>query len=42
MEKILKMVYENSYKVVGVLVLIYILIHIIAWGLAILQPIIRI
>jgi hypothetical protein len=42
MEKILKTVYENSYKVVGVLVLIYILIYIIAWGLVILQSLIRI
>lgn len=34
MDNVLRVVYENGYKVVGVLLLIYIFIYIILWIIA--------
>jgi hypothetical protein len=40
MDDLLKIIYENSYKVVGVLILIYILFFIIGSAIAILTSLI--
>lgn len=40
MTNILRIIYENSYKVVGVVVLVYMLLVIIGWIIAILESLI--
>jgi len=41
LKEFLKIVYEDSYKIVGVLILLFILVLIILWTIALLVPFIH-